>query len=84
MCFHRRVFAEKIIVRTKAHPGGGITVANVDVFIPYQCTWGWFAFQMPYSAFLAVSSEWAAFAVSSADAVVVSSHDGLWWLLVLE
>jgi hypothetical protein len=39
---------------------------------------------MPSSAFFAMFSEWAAFAVYSAGAVVIFSHDGLWWLLVFE
>jgi hypothetical protein len=39
---------------------------------------------MPCSAFFAVPSEWAASAVCSAGAVLVFSHNGLWWLLVLE
>jgi hypothetical protein len=42
------------------------------------------AFRMPYSASFAVFSERAASSVYSTGAVVVFSHDGRLWLLVLD
>jgi hypothetical protein len=52
MCFHRRVFAERIGFRTKAKPGDDLAVWNVEALIPYRCAWGEFPVRMPFPAFL--------------------------------
>jgi hypothetical protein len=52
MCFPHPEFTKKIVFRTKVNRGDGITVWNVEAFIPHRCPQGEFPVRMPFPAFL--------------------------------